>query len=607
MPLDQLAEPVSPGDPSARLVSPGGMWVAAVVGASFAVLVAQGLLVPHPTVFVDELVYSNAAEGIAEHGTAGAGYGYGLAYPLLLAPLYAALDGDAAYTAAKVVNAALFSLAAVPAYLLARRVARPGLAVAAAALAVLLPTRLLATFVLTESLAYLLFGVALVAMARALERPTVARQLVAVAAVVVAVQGRRQLLVLAAVLPLAILVQALSGRRREPLRRALGRFASTWACLGAAVAAVVVAGVARGADGLLGPYDVLVRGYEPTATVAWLAVHASALVALVGFVPLLALPLALPAALGSDAMPGQRALGALTAAAVPLVLGQVAAFAGTAYGLGRVHERNLFYVAPLLFALLAGWIDEGAPRPRRAFAVVAAVIALTPLALMLRDARTTAVDAPALFTLRYGTSGAPLVPLGALVAAAIVVVVSVVLVRSRPPALLAVTAVAVGLCAAIVQVPVTRSARDIEGRIAGPAVDRPRTWADDALGGGSRAALLTVEPAATCPSWEDDRARDQERAWSTVFFNRSPAVQLAIGRSPETALPLWRATVAPDGRVLVAGTPVGEPLVIADSRLQLVGRRLQEDAATGLTAWAASSPLRVAGDPGVVVCTAAPG
>lgn len=592
--------------PHRRSPGPRG-WLAVVVGTSTALLVVQGLLVTHPTVFADELVYSTAAEGLAERGTAGAGYGYGLAYPLLLAPVYAALDGDAAYTVVKVVNAALFSLAAVPAYFLARRVARPGLAVAAAALSVLLPTRLLATFVLTESLAYVLFGVALVAMARALERPTVARQLVALAVVALAVQGRRQMLVLAAVLPLAILVQALSGRKQEPLRRALGRFAATWACLGAAVTAVAVAIVARGTDGLLGPYDVLARGYDPTATAAWLAVHASALVALVGFVPLLALPLALPAALRPDASPGPRIVGALTAAAIPLVLLQVAAFTGTEYGLGLVHERNVFYVAPLLFALLAGWVDQGAPRPRPAFAVVAAAVALTPLALMLRDARATAVDAPALFVLRYGTSGAPLVPLGALIAAAVAVVVSVVLVRSRPTALLAVAAAFLVLCAAVAQAPVTRSARDIEARIAGTVDDRPRTWADQALGRGARATLLTVAATHACPSWEEDRASDQERMWSTVFFNRVTTSQLAIGEPAETALPLRRATVDRDGRVLVTGVPVAEPLVLADSRLRLGGRRLHDDAATGLTAWAASTPLRVAGDPEAVVCGAVPG
>jgi hypothetical protein len=592
--------------PHRRSPGPRG-WLTALVVASATLLVAQGLLVTHPTVFADELVYSTAAEGLAEHGTVGAGYGYGLAYPLLLAPLYATLDGDAAYTVVKLVNGALFSLAAVPAYLLARRVARPGLAVAAAALAVLLPTRLLATFVLTESLAYLLFGVALVTMARALERPTVARQLVALAMVALAVQGRRQLVVLAAVLPLAILVHALSGRKQEPLRRALGRFAATWAGLGAAVTTVAVAAMARGSDGLLGPYDVLVRGYDATATAAWVAVHASALVALVGFVPLLALPLALPAALGSDASPGPRVVGALTAAAIPLVLLQVAAFTGTEYGLGLVHERNVFYVAPLLFALLAGWVDQGAPRPRPAFALVAAAVALMPFALMLRDARATAVDAPALFVLRYGTSGSPRVPLGTLVAAAVVIVVSVVLVRSRPTALLAVTAAFLALCAAVVQAPVTRSARDIEGRIAGTVRDRPRVWADEALGRDVRATLLTVVPTQACPSWEEDRASDQERLWSTVFFNRVPTSQLAIGEPLETALPLRRATVAPDGRILVQGAPVAEPLVLADSRLRLGGRRLHDDAATGLTAWAASAPLRIAGDPETVVCGAVPG
>lgn len=584
-------------------------WLAAVVGLSFAILAVQGLAVTHPTVFADELVYSTAAEGLAERGSPGAGYGYGLAYPLLLAPAYAVLGGDDAYTVAKIVNAALFSLTAIPAYLLARRVARPGLAVAAAALAVILPTRVLATFVLTESLAYLLFGIALVAAARMLERPTVSRQLVVLGVIALGAQSRRQLLVLALVVPLAILVDALVTRGRTPLGRTLARYAVTWTALGiAGLTAVAVAVAGGGASRLLGPYDVLVRGYSATDTAAWLGVHAAALVVLTAFVPALALAVALPPTLRADAPPGARSIGVLTVVAVPLVLVQVAAFTGTAFGLGLVHERNLFYVAPLLFALLAGWVDQGAPRPGPLFAVAAVAVVLAPLALVLRDATSTAVDAPTLFVLRYGTRGAPAVPVGVLLVAVVAVTVASILARSRPVAALVVTGTLLATCAAVVQVPVARSAAALEERVARGVDDRPRTWADDALGRSAQAVLLTVTPERSCPSGAADRRFDQERVWSTVFFNRVLVEQVAIGGHPvETALPLREATVATDGRILVAGEALHEPLVVADNRLVLGGQRLHEDPATGLLAWAASTPLRVTGDPRALVCGAGSG
>ena len=62
--------------------------------------------------------------------------GFGLVYPLLISPAYALFDAlPDAYAAVKTLNALLMSLAAVPTYLLARRVLGPGLSLAAAALA----------------------------------------------------------------------------------------------------------------------------------------------------------------------------------------------------------------------------------------------------------------------------------------------------------------------------------------------------------------------------------------------------------------------------------------------------------------------------------------
>ena len=80
-----------------------------------------------PFVFVDEAIYTELARSLADTG----GYavrelpvsGYSLLYPALIAPAYLLFDSLVdAYTAAKVTNAIVMSLAAVPAYLLARRV-----------------------------------------------------------------------------------------------------------------------------------------------------------------------------------------------------------------------------------------------------------------------------------------------------------------------------------------------------------------------------------------------------------------------------------------------------------------------------------------------------
>jgi hypothetical protein len=58
------------------------------------------------------------------------------------------------------------------------------------------------------------------------------------------------------------------------------------------------------------------------------------------------------------------------------MLVQVAAFASR-HSL-RVEERNLFYVAPFLFAALVLWVERGLPRPRARTAVAVGLAALLP-------------------------------------------------------------------------------------------------------------------------------------------------------------------------------------------------------------------------------------
>ena len=62
-------------------------------------------------------------------------------YPLLLAPAYLLFDSlPDAYAAARTINAVVMSLAAIPAYLIARRLLATGLSLLAALLAVALPS-----------------------------------------------------------------------------------------------------------------------------------------------------------------------------------------------------------------------------------------------------------------------------------------------------------------------------------------------------------------------------------------------------------------------------------------------------------------------------------
>ena len=95
-------------------------WLAAIVIGSFALRawLARGML--GPFIMVDELIYSELAKSFADslsfaiRGTASSGYG--VVYPALIAPAYAAFERvPDVYASVKTINSLLMSLAAVPA------------------------------------------------------------------------------------------------------------------------------------------------------------------------------------------------------------------------------------------------------------------------------------------------------------------------------------------------------------------------------------------------------------------------------------------------------------------------------------------------------------
>ena len=121
-----------------------GAWVAAIVVVSAVFRIVLSRKIPGPFIFTDELTYSELAKSFAASGhflvrDAPTG-GYGVVYPMLISPAYRLFHNlPQAYAAVKVVNSVVMSLAAIPAYLLARRLVSWRLAVLAAALAVAIP------------------------------------------------------------------------------------------------------------------------------------------------------------------------------------------------------------------------------------------------------------------------------------------------------------------------------------------------------------------------------------------------------------------------------------------------------------------------------------
>lgn len=579
---------------------------AIVVGS--ATLAGLGsLALPQPIVFRDELVYSEAAKALAS-GHVPAGYGYGWGYPALIAPLYRVFTHvPDAYVAIKLVDAIVFSLAAIPAYLIARRCVRPSLALAVALLTVLLPARTYSYLVTTESLAFLLFLLFVLALLRMLESPTLRSQLVVMFVGALAFETRRQLIVLAAAVPLTILGTSLLEARdvREALRSALRRYSAVWLAILAAVAIGIAKSITGGSGGVLGPYAALAHGYELGPILTWLRNDIAVLGLVLGVVPLIALPLGLARCLRRVAATERRALAVTTVVLVALVVAQVTVFSSTSFGLGRVHERYLFYVAPLVFAVFAVWLDDGMRRPRFVAAGLATAVALLPLLLPTKGHVSAGIDAPTLHALgfdtltrrpQFGSSFALQVDAFHLKAVIVSAVLALWFVISRPKRRWLLVA-AIGLAFVVVDLATHQGivdfGRGLEQLAAG---DRSAQldWVDRRVGRDERVAILFVPPRHTCPAATREYRHALATLWRVEFFNASSARVVVVGVSPDTALPFARAVVGPTGRVTTA-TGLEPRFVVADRRVTLAGKRLAVDQATRWALWRIAAPLRVLG------------
>ena len=203
---------------------PDWAWLAGIVVASAALRVWLVRAMPAPFVFVDELIYSELAKSVADAGSfAVRGVptsGYSTLYPLLLAPAYALFDAlPSAYALAKATNAVAMSFAAVPAWLVTRRVAGRGLSLLCAVIAVAIPSMAYTATLVTETLFYPVALFFAWTFLRVLERPSGGRIAVLAAALVAAVATRSQAIGFVGAVVLAPFLLALLRRDPGVLRR----------------------------------------------------------------------------------------------------------------------------------------------------------------------------------------------------------------------------------------------------------------------------------------------------------------------------------------------------------------------------------------------------
>jgi Dolichyl-phosphate-mannose-protein mannosyltransferase len=361
---------------------PTALWVAAIVVGSILLRLALAHRMVAPWIMVDELVYSELAKSFAASGQflvrGVPSHGYGFVYPVLISPAWRLFSSiPHAYTAAKAINAVVMSLAAIPAYLLARRMLPQRLALFVAGLAVLVPSMLYTDELMTENAFYPLFLVAAWLLVLTLEEPTAKRQILLLVVCGIAFETRAQAIALFAAAATAPVILALIDR--SGIRETARRYSWLYGLLvgGAAVALIGTVAAGRSPLSLLGAYRAATSSsYTVSGIAHFFLWHVAELDLYLGVLPFAALLALWIAPRRPNA--GARAFAAGSLALSFWLIAEVSAFASASY-VNRIEERNTFYLAPLaLTALLGLSAQRVITRNRRVLVIAAAVAGVLP-------------------------------------------------------------------------------------------------------------------------------------------------------------------------------------------------------------------------------------
>jgi len=541
----------------ARVVAvPARLVLAGIVAASFAVRFVMALGHTTPLYFPDEYIYSAIARSLAEHGRpmirGHAAHFPAMIEPLLAAPFWLTHDPELAYRLTQAENALAMSLAAIPVYLLMRRLgAGAWAALAAAALTVASPDLFFSSFVLADAIAYPLVLGAVYLGVCALSNPTRGAQLGFAALAVLATFTRIQYVFLPLVFVAAALVV-----ERGSLRAVWRRFRFSVLLYSAPLAFAAALGPRR----LLGYYsgvaDLHVR---PGAIVHWLGTDSMLLAYAAGFA-------LVPGALAGLAFalwrPRSREESGLAALSVGLLLGLFAEAALYATnGSDRFQERYLMILLPLVFPAFWLWLRRGRPAARAVALVALALLVLSmrvPLSgYTISDAKQDSPFLLGIFRLEKAVGIGDGSLFVALVAAALACVAAAAAFRSRF-AHVAVAATLLASCA--VSVAAVSFDQHVVRTVRATYLPPDARWIDHA---GLGPATLIQTPATP-----------HARAHEQLFWNRSLERMLFLDEASRVdAFDSPRVRVAPDGRIVSGRRTVRGPLVISNFavRARLVG------------------------------------
>jgi hypothetical protein len=543
----------------------------------------QAWAVVTPFIFTDELEFTQLARSIAETGEParrGEPYGFGSLAVLLMAPAWLIDNVGSAYDAAKYLNVVAMTAAAFPAYGLARMVAGRWPALFAAAATVAIPAFVYSSLLLEEPLAYTVSTLALFLLAKALATRSRGWIAGAVMAAAIAPLARSQLAVIPAIGVACLLVYAW---RSDAARRwRSGWTRGDW--VGGITLAVGAVVLFSAVMGHLSHSWLAATGYYKQRMIEYGIWAGGALAIGLGVLPVIAGLAALARPRDEPRTPERVAVVTVLATSVVgfgLYTAVKASYISTVFST-LVVERNLIYLAPLLFVGTAMWLERPRLRPG-ALALATFVTGLLVVATQLRldypyfEAPGFAILAWANRELALSQSTLELL-LWPLLGLAIALLLLPSFLRGRPGlvrgSLIGVAVLVLAWNVAGQSAASAGARQNADGFLAG--FPEPVDWLDRATGG---------EPAF----FLGQGVANPNGVHLLEFWNRSLKEVWALDNRAPGPGPTQSPDLAdPDGRLF---PDPGYSWVVASSEIELVGREVVH--VGGWRLWNLALPLRL--------------
>lgn len=532
-----------------------------------------------PRFFPDEYIYSSLAQSLAHGDLAIRGQSAhfpALLEPLITAPVWWIAHGEQAYRLTQLVHVVVMSLSVIPVYAIARRAGLGrNIGLVCGLLTLAAPGMLFSTYIMAEPIAYPLVLAAVAAAVFALDRPSARSQAAFLALFVLSTLARVQFVILLPVFLVAILIV----ERFNP-RRILRSY---WLVL-ATVVLLLSALITSGVGSFLGYYSGVLRlGVDPVRISHWAGVDLMLLAYASGLALVPCAVLGISHSVRRSAPRAQRGFSVMTISLAVALLGQAALYASN--GSERFMERYLFYLTPLVAVAFFLGLQRARTNQRLVVGVALFTLILTMrVPITGYTIGTSRQDSPLLsgiFRLERSIG----VGNGSLVIALVAAVCCLAAVAAGVRAFRGAAAIAVCLTfASFVALSVSSVLQDATAVRLTRSTYLPSemTWID-------RAGLESVA-VASMPGTARVGVQLQ------LFWNRS--IDRVINFQGSEAVDQFGhddAVITPDGRVMAAGRPVRQPVLLAElgSRASLDQATLIDRERTG-SLWLPSDELHMA-------------